>query len=456
MPLRLTDDHLQQALAREENPAALAILLEEVQPYDLAVALHHLPEEHSLRVLTALEPAVAAETLEHLEYAEQYRFLHHMEETAARRILEEMSSDDVADLVGALHPRQEQEMLKLLPRELADTIRNLAEYPEHTAGGRMTVDYVQVRQQMTAEQILAHLRKVGREADTIQYIYVVDSAGRLTGVCSLLEVIVADPGENVSEFMNHSPISVPAAMDQEEVAEIVSNYDFNAVPVVSPDNRMLGIVTVDDVIDVLQEEATEDVLRMGATDVPDDVDEKTFLQSVWALAKPRLPWLISLLFLEMGSSFIVGWFSDLVTPTVATMLALFTVVMSGETGNAATQSLAVVVRGLATGEIEQKDMPRIVLREMLVGVVVGVIVGLTLMLTGWVWQHDLRFGFAVGLALAVNLVVAKTLGGLFPVVIQRIGIDPAVASGPFITTLTDNTSVFVYYGIAAVVLRNLG
>jgi len=300
--------------------------------------------------------------------------------------------------------------------------------------------------------VLAHIRKVGREADTISYIYAVDGAGRLTGVISLREIIMAEPQERVSEAMNTSVVSVQATLDQEEVAQIVSNYDFLAVPVVAPDDRLLGVITVDDVIDVLREEASEDVYRLGATDVPEDVQGRSFLRQVWGLARPRLPWLVSLLFLEMGSSFIVGAFSGIVTPAVATTLAMFTVVMSGETGNAATQSLAVVVRGLATGEIEDKDMPRVVLREALVGVVVGVIVGGTLMLTGWLWHRSLWFGVAVGLALAVNLLIAKILGGLFPVIIQRMGIDPAVASGPFITTLTDNTSVFVYYGIAALIL----
>ena len=458
--MRLSDAELlatvEEILGGPDAERRLTGLLEEIQPFDLAETLSRVPEAHALRVLAVLEPSAAAETLEYLEYTDQYRLLHHMDQDAARPILDQMSSDNVADLILALHPRQAELLLKLMPPSSVATIRSLVQYPENTAGGRMTVGYISVRQQMTAEQVLAHIRKVGPEADTISYVYVVDSAGRLTGVVSLREIIMAPPKEWVSEFMNTSVVSVQATLDQEAVAQIVSNYDFVAVPVVGPDNRLLGVITVDDVIDVLQEEASEDVYRLGATDVPEDVAGRSFLQQVWGLAKPRLPWLVSLLFLEMGSSFIVGAFSNLVTPTVAAMLAMFTVVMSGETGNAATQSLAVVVRGLATGEIQDRDMPRVVLREALVGVVVGLIVGTTLMLTGWLWQHSIWFGLAVGLALAANLMIANTLGGLFPVIIQRMGIDPAVASGPFITTLTDNTSVFIYYSIAALVLRNIG
>jgi magnesium transporter len=457
--LRLTNGELvarlEEILAAPDARDQLALVLEEAQPFDLAEAFGFLSEEDELTILSALESDMAAGVLEELEYADQYRLLHHMEVGLARSILDQMSSDTVADLVGAIHPRQAEQLLKLVPEENVATIRKLAEYPENSAGGRMAVDFISVRQYMSAEQVLSHIRKVGSEAETVNYIYVVDAAGRLTGVLSLRELIMAAPRERVSEFMNSQVISVPATMDQEEVARVVSKYDLIAVPVVSQDSRLQGIITVDDIIDVLEEEATEDVYRMGATSVPDETEGMTFLHSVWALAKPRLPWLVGLLFLEMGSSFIVQSFNGLITPAVAAMLAIFTVVMAGESGNAATQSLAVVVRGLATGEIKDKDMPRVVLREALVGVTVGVISGATLMLAGWLWQGNLRFGLAAGIALACNLFIAKVLGGLFPVVIHRIGIDPAVASGPFITTLTDNTSMLVYYGVAAIILKGI-
>ncbi|HEY3366769.1 MAG TPA: magnesium transporter [Symbiobacteriaceae bacterium] len=447
---------LEELIQQPDAATSLAALLEEVQPFDLAEALQQLSEEESRRALATLEPGQAAEVMEHLEYYAQYRLLHHMEPADARQIMDHMPADMVADLIGSIHPRQAEQLLKLLPPQDVTTIRTLAEYPENSAGGRMTVDFISVRQSMTAEQVLTHIRKVGAEAETISYIYVVDGAGRLVGVVSLRELIMAAPKDRVSEFLNSSVVSVPASMDQEEVANIVSDYDFVAVPVVAADNRLIGIITVDDVIDVIQEEATEDVYRMGATSVPEETLGMPFLRQVWALAKPRLPWLVGLLFLELGSSFIVTTFSGYVTPTVAALLAVFTVVMAGETGNAATQSLAVVVRGLATGEIKPKDMPRVVLREALVGLVVGLIAGATLMLGGWLWQGNLIFGLAAGLALMANLFVAKVLGGLFPVVIYRLGIDPAVASGPFITTLTDNTSMLIYYSVAAVVLRNFG
>lgn len=447
---------LEAVLQAADGQSRLPELLEEVQPFDLSQVLEELTEAQARTVLGALDAPTAAAVLEYLEFMVQYRLLHHMPLATARAIMDQMSSDAVADLCLAIHPRQAQQLFDLLPPDYVPTVRSLMEYPENTAGGRMTVDYVSVRQYLNVARVLDHIRKVGREAETVAYIYVVDPAGRLTGVVSLRDLILENPDTVVADFMNTSVISVPAAMDQEEVARLVSEYDFVAIPVVSQDQRLLGIITVDDVIDVIQEEATEDVLRLGATSVPAETEGQTLLQQVWALARPRLPWLVSLLFLEMGSSFIVERFSGLVTPSVAVMLALFTVVMAGESGNAATQALAVVVRGLATGEIEEADMPRVVLKEALVGVVVGAITGGTLMLTGWVWHGSFQFGLAVGLALAANLFIAKVLGGLFPVIIQRLGIDPAVASGPFITTLTDNSSMLVYYGVAALILRQVG
>jgi magnesium transporter len=454
--LRTLKRELEEALSGPRPEVRVPELLADVQPYDLAEALDEWDEPSARRVLSLLEPAWAAEVLEHMDYLKQYRLLHHLNPETARQILDQMSSDAVVDLCGAIHPRQVEQLLALLTPDYRATIRHLMAYPEHTAGGRMTIDYISVRQHMTAEEVLEHIRKVGREAETVSYIYAVDPAGRLVGVMSLRELILAPRDTPVSEIMNTAVISVPVTMDQEEVARVVSHYDLVAVPVVNEKNQLLGIVTVDDVIDVIQEEATEDVLRMGASAAPEDLAAQPLLRSVWALAKPRLPWLLGLLFLEMGSSLIVERFSGLVAPSVAVMLALFTVVMAGESGNAATQALAVVVRGLATGEITPRDLPKVVFREALVGLVVGGIVGAALMVTGWLWQGSAQFGFAVGLALMANLFIAKVLGGLFPVLIFRLGIDPAVASGPFITTLTDNSSMLIYYGVAALILRTFG
>jgi magnesium transporter len=459
IPLRPTVEELTiqlGELVREpERLARLSDLLEDVPAYDISEVLRALPSQEALAVLGALEPSQAAAVMEYLELIEQYRFLHHLPEQRAREILDQISSDLVADLIGAVHPRQAEQLLKLIPADYRAKIRTLVEYPENSAGGRMTIDYISVRHYMTAEEVLAHIRKVGHEADTISYVYVVDAAGRLMGVCSLREIILASPRERVSEIMTQNLISVPATMDQEEVARIVKQYDFVAIPVVAPDNRMLGVITVEAIIDVLEEEATEDVLRLGAAGAPADPEDGPFLAQVWAAARPRLPWLMILLFMEMGTGLIALAFARIVSPLLAAMLSLFTVVITGTSGNASSQALAIAVRGLATGEIHLKDIRRVVFKEACIGLVTGLICGATLALVAGYWHHSAQFGLAVGLALGINLVVAKILGGLFPLLIFKLGVDPAVASGPFITTLNDNTSVLIYYTVAALILHQL-
>jgi magnesium transporter len=441
---------------QSERMGAVPPLLAEVAPYDIAAELEDAQPELLQFVLLGLPPDQAAEVLEHLDFLQQYTILDHLPASEAGNIINLMQSDVVADLLGAVHPKQGARLLRLLDPEYRQVVQRLTAYPENTAGGRMTIGYVSVRETMKVEDVLRHLRKVGHDAEMVTYIYVVDATGRLNGVISLRDLILTEPEAPVSALITRKVISVPAGMDQEEVARMVAQYDLVAIPVVDDGHRLLGIVTVDDIIDVLEEETTEDVYQIGGTAAPDEPFSLKLLPSVWALAKPRLPWLISLLFLELGSSLIVNRFSTSIAPQVAVLLALFTVVMAGESGNAATQALAVVVRGLATGELQNSDMPRIVLREALVGVLVGLLVGAILTITGWLWQGSLAFGLAIGIALAVNLFIAKLLGGLCPVVINRLGIDPAVASGPFITTLTDNTSMLVYYSLAALILDRYG
>lgn len=441
----------------DRDPGRLTAFLREQLAADLAEWLEELNEAERTAVFRLLDSEQAAEVLGELDLDTQADLVAALGKEKAGDIIEEMPSDEAADLLAELTPEEQGQILGELEAENAAEVRELLTFDPDTAGGLMTTDFITLREDMTAEQAIAHLRKVGPDAETIYYVYVVNGGGQLVGVISLRDLIVAPPQTRIREVMRTRVISVRADQDQEEVAKLVSKYNLLAVPVVDDQQRILGVVTVDDVLDVMEEEATEDVLRMGAAGAPVEEEEKaSFLSAVWAIARPRLPWLVSLLFLEMGSGVIASFFHNFVSETTAALLALFTVVMAGESGNAATQSLAVVVRGLATGEIRQKEMLRVVAREAATGLIVGAVCGLVLMVTAALWHQSWTFGAAVGLALLANLFLAKLLGGLFPLVINRLGIDPAVASGPLITTLTDNTSMLVYYGTAALLLAKLG
>lgn len=440
----------------QRGGADLAAFLKDQHPADLAEMLQELPEERRVAVIRLLDEEAAALVIGEMELEAQASLMRVLGRSEAGHILEEMSADDVADLLAELTPEQAGQLLGEMGPEDAEDVRDLLEYDPESAGGIMTTEFVSFGEGVTAQAAIDHLRREAPDAETIYYLYVVDEDGRLTGVLSLRELIVAPPDKPLRDIMRRKVLAVRAGEDQEQVARIVSKYDLLAVPVVDADNRLLGVVTVDDAIDVLEEEATEDLYQLGATALPEREIPRGVAAAVWELAKPRLPWLVSLLFLELGSSYIVGTFSGLVTPALAAALAVFTIVMAGESGNAATQALAVVVRGIATGEIREEDLPMVVFREGLVGLLVGAVTGLLLFGLSLAISRDMRFAAAVGLALSLNLFIAKVLGGLFPVVIHRLGIDPAVASGPFITTLTDNTSMLVYYGMAAWILGRFG
>lgn len=422
--------------------------LEEVQSYDLAhLLLEHFDPPQIRTVLMALDPEFAAQIVEHWEFIDQYRLLHHLEPLIARAILEQMSTDAVVDLFGAIHPRQETQLIELLPEEYAATIRALRNYDENTAGGHMTIDYVSVRQSMTVAQVLAHIRKVGDEAETIAYIYVVDSAGRLVGVLSLRELILSEPNAIVESIMSTSPVSVPSTMDQEEVARVVSQYDLVAVPVVSPQMKLVGIITVDDLVDVIHEEATEDIQKLGGSE---PLTESYFQTTILTLVKKRIGWILILFVAEAYTGTVMRHFEDVLAAAVS--LAFFVPLLIGTGGNTGSQIVATLVRGLGVGEVTFKDMGRVLLREIATGVVIGVIMGVATFVRAYTLGVGPEIGPVVALTSTFIVLWASIVSAVLPLVLYRLKIDPAVVSGPFITTLVDGTGLFLYFTIARMML----
>lgn len=418
--------------------------LEEVQPYDLAqLLLEHFDPPEIRTVLMALEPEFAAQIVEHWEFIDQYRLLHHLEPPVARAILEQMSTDAVVDLFGAIHPRQEHQLIELLPEEYAAQIRALRNYDENTAGGRMTIDYVSVRQSMTVAQVLTHIRKVGDEAETIAYIYVVDPTGRLVGVVSLRELILAEPNAKVESIMSTSPVAVPSTMDQEEVARLVSQYDLVAVPVVSPQLKLVGIITVDDLVDVIHEEATEDIQKLGGSE---PLTESYFQTSVLTLVKKRIGWILILFLAEAYTGTVMRHFEEVLAAVVS--LSFFIPLLIGTGGNTGSQIVATLVRGLGVGEINFRDIGRVLLREISTGLVIGVIMGAATFVRAYTLGVGAQLGPVVAITSTFIVLWASVVSAVLPLVLHRLKIDPAVVSGPFITTLVDGTGLFLYFSIA--------
>jgi magnesium transporter len=449
--MRLTSQELEwklvELLQTPGAEASLSSLLEEVQPYDLAEVLPKLPEEKARQVLSAVPATAAAEALEHLEYIYQYRLLHHMERAAATRILEQMSSDAIVDLAGALHPKQAQTLLSLLPHDYSATIRGLMNYPENTAGGRMTIEYISVRQTMRVEQVLQHIRKVGRDAETIAYIYVVDAAGRLVGVVSVRELLLAEPQTPIAEIMNTTVLSVPAAMDQEEVARVVAQYDLVAIPVVDDHRRLVGIITVDDLVDVIRDEATEDIQKLGGSE---PLTESYFQTPILVLLQKRIGWILVLFLAEAYTGTVLRHFEQTLDQVVA--LTFFIPLLIGTGGNTGSQIVTTLVRGLAVGEVKFKDMARVLMREVATGLLIGAVMGVTTLIRAYTLGVGPDLGPVVAVTAMFIVLWASVVAAVLPLVLHRLKVDPAVVSGPFITTLVDGTGLFMYFTIARFML----
>lgn len=438
-------------LLQQHREDELKALLAQLHPADLAEMLEELEDDQRTAVLHLLSEETAAEAISELAPEDQASILTNMAEERAEAILEEMSADDVADLVGELPPHQAGAIFQLMDKEDATDVRELLGFRPDTAGGIMTTEYISVHASLTAEEAIDELRRFAPSAETAYYVYVVNAHEQLVGVLSLRELIIAHPKTLVKEIMRQGVVSVHVNEDQEEVARMVQKYNLLAVPVIDDRNVLRGIITVDDVLDVLEEEATEDIFRAGGvSDAEHYLDpEDGILPSI----KARLPWLMGLLFLSLVSGKVIEHFNPLMENVSA--LAVFITTMAGGAGNAATQALTVVVRGLATGEVDMDQFWRVVWREARIGLTIGLICGLVLGATATLWHGSLSIGLIVGLAISINLMLAKAAGSVVPVLIQKIGLDPAVASGPFIATVTDTTSMVVYFSIATVIIRYL-
>ncbi|MCL6557769.1 MAG: magnesium transporter [Firmicutes bacterium] len=423
--------------------------LREVHYADLAEALPELNLAQQIKIIRMCEPSKAAAVLYELDRIEVAALLEGLGEWRAALILKEMSPDDAVDLLGAM-PREEQErFLSLMGTSEAEDVQELLEYGPETAGGIMTTEYISVNEDVTAGEALQILRATAPDAETVYYVYVVNKQNQLVGVVSLRELILSLPSTRVADVMRTEVVSVHINTDQEEVARIVGKYDFLAVPVVDDRRELRGIVTFDDILDVVQEEATEDILRLATV----EYEGRYFETGIFRRAIRRLPWLVALLFGELLAGRVIENFS--LTLKTATALAFFMTVMAGGPGNLATQTLTVIVRGLATGEVNPGAVLSVIFQEIRVAVIIALVSGLVLAFIAYVWQGQVILGLIVGVSLAFSMVAAAVVGRFMPLIINRFGVDPALASGPFIATLMDVCSMLIYFGLATFVLHHL-
>ncbi|MGC6769911.1 magnesium transporter [Enterococcus sp. LJL128] len=369
-------------------------------------------------------------------------YISEMRPSYAAEMLSEMYTDNAVDLLNMLDKSEMAKYLSLMSTEDASEIKELLHYEDDTAGSIMTTEYVSIVANQTVRSAMYVLKNQADVAETIYYVYVVDQENHLVGVISLRDLIVNDDDTLISEILSERVISVHVGDDQEDVAQTIRDYDFLALPVIDYDEHLLGIVTVDDIIDVIDDEAASDYSGLAGVDV-EEVSENPL-----KAASKRLPWLITLLFLGMSTATLISHYEALVSE--ASILAVFISLITGTAGNAGTQSLAVAVRRLAVADDKDSNFNRLIISEVLTGLVTGAITGLTIMIVVGIWKQNFPLGFVIGMAMLCAITVANLAGSLIPMLMDKLGFDPAVASGPFITTLSDLTSVLIYFNIASI------
>ena len=430
---------------KDNKKDAIEQTIDELQPYDIAQLYRNLPEKHHFKFLLYLTPQQIADLIQELESDLQIEILHRLGIEKSSKVMDLMENDDLADLLNELSVEKIQEYLSTMKLEDSTSVQNLMKYSPDTAGGLMTNQFVWIRDYYTVRDAVDKLKDFAELNHNIYYLYVINEKKELVGVVSYRDLLLADIHERIHDIMFSRVISVPVDMDQEEVAQLIERYDFIAVPVVDENNILLGIVTVDDVIDVVIQEANEDIERLSASGKSIDFSTKATVASY-----RRLPWLILLLFIGLISGGIISGFENTLNEYVA--LVFFMPMIAGMTGNTGTQSLAVVVRGLVTTTIDRKTILKLVLRESTVGIIIGLTCGALIATIAFVWQGDMMLGVVVGLSLILTLIIGTLAGTVIPLFLHRIGIDPAIASGPLITTLNDIFSLLVYFGIATLLL----
>jgi magnesium transporter len=438
-------DQVREALAEEDWNQAVA-LVEALRPPDQADLFSDLPPTEQDQLLPRLDLEDSADILEELEEEEAAEIAARLKAEELARILDEMEPDEAADLLGDIAPERVDRVLAVM--EEPEEIRPLLIHADESAGGLMTSANITLHREMTAAEAIDHLRVIAPETETVYYLFVVDREIRLVGVVSLRQIVVAPPTTRIEEIMAPDVIHVRADADQEEAARLMSRYDLLALPVVDDEGRLLGLITHDDLVEVLEEEATEDIYRLGGV-----LEEHLPDVPVPAALRTRLPWLVLNLITALASATILSLFENTIARVAA--LAAFFPIVAGVSGSAGTQTLTVTVRGLALGELNPRDGLRALGREVFVGLANGVAVGCLIAVIALVWKGAPTLGVVVGAATLLNMIGAGIAGALVPLIMQLLQIDPALGSPILVTTITDASGYFIYLGLATLVLPRL-
>jgi magnesium transporter len=441
-----------EKLLEAANYDGAKLLLQPVQPVDAAEAIGTLPRTQQALAFRLLPKDEAIEVYEYLEPSIQQNLLDRLRSGEVLDLVEQMSPDERVRLFDELPAKVVRRLLaELSPAERRVTAQMLG-YAPGTAGRLMTTEFIDLKEFHSAAQALDIVRRRARQTETIYSLYVTDGSRHLTGMLSLRDLVTADPDQRLGDVMTREVLSVATDTDQEEVARIIERYDFLAIPVVDREERLVGIVTVDDVIDVIQREATRDLYAAGAVQAGDEDDY--FRTDLFTVARRRVVWLLVLLVANTGTSAVIAREQGVLEKVV--LLAAFIPLLIGTGGNVGAQSSTVVIRGLSTQRLQSLGPWRAIAREALAGALLGGLLVLVVVPWAWWMGGSPLVGTAAGISLVAISTLAATTGAALPLLFARLGLDPALMSAPFITTATDVAGVFIYLQTAAWLLPRFG
>ncbi len=437
-----------QSLIELNKVEEIAGCLSKLHPADIAILINSLEKSEKREIFALLDVETAAEVIVKVDDTYIRQILYNVSRERLVRIVDQMETDDAADIIGLLSDDKAKSILGEIDQEDSRQVQKLLRYGKETAGGIMQAELVSVADSITVEAAINHIRSFGKEVEDFHNVFVTDDKNRLTGILPLRRLILANSNTRISDVMTVDPVKVDVDVDQEEVAGIIQKYDLISIPVTDSSGTLLGRVTIDDVVDVMEEETSEDFLKMGGMG---EIEELVYGPKVLRISQKRLPWLL----INLAGGLITGYLMWFFEMTIRDALALVTFipVITGMGGNVGIQTSSIVVRGMAIGRIDLSQIGSVLFKEVRIGAIMGFACGGLVGLVAPFWHGTPVLGLIVGFAMFIAITVASTIGTLIPAVFKRLNIDPAIASGPFVTTANDITGIVIYLSTATVFLK---
>ncbi|MCF6464325.1 magnesium transporter [Clostridium sp. Cult2] len=443
------DERRLKQLIAEKKYVTLKRELEELNEVDIAELLEDLDIHTALLIFRMLSKDLAVDVFAHFSLEQQRDIIGLVTDKELKHIVEELFFDDMVDIIEEMPANVVKKILLHAKEEERNLINQFLRYPPDSAGSIMTIEYVDLKKGMTVEEALSHIKETGLDKETVYTCYVTDKNRKLEGIVSLRKLVISNGEETIEDIMDRDVIFVHTHDDQETVAGIFKRYGFLALPVVDKENRLTGIITVDDIIDVIDQETTEDFQRMAAMS---PTEEKYLDASIFSLAKHRIIWLLVLMVSATFTGGIIRKFEDILQTVV--VLTAFIPMLMDTGGNSGSQSSTLIIRGLALEEIDLKDIGKVIWKEFRISIVVGIALGVVNFFRIYLFDDvGLLVSFTVSITLFITVVISKVIGGILPMVAKKLNIDPAIMAGPLITTIVDALSLVVYFSIASRLLN---